>query len=285
MRNCKPRQSIIRTVVIGICATFLTNCSMFAPDFPKIPSLPKPPKVRYETVDEATVTPVTLNAYRSVEFNISKTNDTVAIMDFQQPKEKEGSGALVADSFIMDMQRRGYQIIEREKIKNIMEEQIRISEDATKLSDLDVAKRVGKLLQADYFLIGAVTEFESSSQVVPLSKILQSSDIDRYTSQQEAYEDQRPKKEKACKEYLEHFKNAKCIMPPSTTLDEWNEKIAGKSKNAFAPIARVGLTSKLIDVKTSKIVWVGQANVSDNNLQKGMTRITSKMIQHFLTSQ
>ena len=45
-------------------------------------------------------------------------------------------------------------------------------------------------------------------------------------------------------------------------------------------IARVGVTAKVIDVKTGKIQWVGFASVADVRLQEGSKRVVEAMLDH-----
>jgi hypothetical protein len=65
------------------------------------------------------------------------------------------------------------------------------------------------------------------------------------------------------------------------TLQEWEIDYASKAKSSYINIARVGMTAKIIEVKTSKIVWVGFASVSDMRLQEASKRIVEEMIPNF----
>ena len=277
-------RSVAVTGLVGLAAAFAIGCGPTPK--PLMPDQPKTPKFRYESIEEATVTPVTLNSHRSGQFEIRQTRDTIANMSFQG--HGSGAGALVADSFILDLQRRGNKVIEREKIEQIIREQQRQAAGFTDLTDVEIARRIGKLVRADYFLVGAVTEYASESRDVPLTKVVLQSDVQRYQEESEVYESKRPDFEKECKSYMENPYNRqygaypKCDMPEAKTIDDWQEEYYSQHRTALASVARVGLTAKLISIATTEILWVGQANVNDSNLQKGMTRITSKMINDIL---
>ncbi|MFH1602915.1 MAG: FlgO family outer membrane protein [Pseudomonadota bacterium] len=233
---------------------------------------------------------MTLNANKSDVYQIRK-NQPIAIMSFLEARAGTGgSGALVADSIILELQKRGYRIIEREQIDKIRKEQLQIKEGESALSDLEIAKRISQMVAADFFLIGAVTEYASDGREIPLSKVVVKSDAERYERElaeysrriNTSYAEECEKHEKA----LAERQGVGQHCAPSVkakTLDDWQEEFFKQSRKVYSTVARVGVTAKLVDVSTTKIIWVGQANISDTNLQRGMTRIVSRMVDDFIS--
>lgn len=292
MHSLAYKKIFVAIALAGLGAVFTIGCGPGAmPARPTPPDLPEPPKARYESLEEAVVTPVVLNSNRGGgDYNLSKT-DAIAIMSFAQTGSA-GSGALVADAIILELQRRGYKVIDRDQIEKIIKEQSRIGEGLTGLSDIEMAKKIGKLVSADYFLIGSVTEYASESRDIPLAKVIVQSDVERYQNEimernkkQTEWQNECDKANKKIKYNQEMGAHNQtlydCKWVKAASIDEWQEKYYNENRKVYSPVARVGLTAKLINVSTTQILWVGQANISDTNLQRGMTRITSKMVDDF----
>jgi len=291
LRNARLANAAL-VVAIAVVAIFIGAGCASSPKILAKPILPEPPsapKARFETLEEAVVSPVTLNANKSDVYQIRQTQP-IAIMSFQEARAgSSGSGALVADSIILELQRRGYRVIEREQIDKIRKEQLQIKEGESALSDLEIAKRISQMVAAEYFLIGAVTDYASESRDVSLSKVVVKSDAERYEREYaEFMEKLNTSYASECEKHNKAIAERKGIgercapAAKARTLDEWQDEYFNQSRKVFSTVARVGVTAKLVDVNTTKIIWVGQANIADTNLQRGMTRIVSKMVDDFI---
>lgn len=230
------------------------------------PKAPTPPKAIYPDPESVAIKPLSLDEPENDYFTINK-NNKIATMTFKQ-HEGSGAGSLVADSLILHLQRLGFNVIDREMIENVLKEQNIIAEGKTNLSDIEVSKKIGQLFHADYFISGAITEYSAQSQNISLSPSITDAEKDKYIQNYEAY--------------MAKFRDAG-IDPPVVpkTMQEWELEYASKPKSSFISIARVGITLKVVDIKTSKIVWVGIAHTSDLRLQEGMKRIVDGMIKGF----
>jgi TolB-like protein len=225
---------------------------------------PKRPRVAYPEPEDVAVTPINMEA--NGDKPLSKKGK-IAIMTFREPSGS-GAGSLVADSLILNLQRRGYQVIDREQIEKVMREQGMMAEGQTELTDLEVSKRLGKLLQADYFIYGAITEYSAKSENVSLSPVIRRSELDRYARERVAY--------------LKSYEDAK-VKPPSIpdTVEDVEFNLTGRPRSSYINIARVGVTAKIVEISSSDIIWVGFANLSDLRLQRAMERIVAAMIGDF----
>jgi hypothetical protein len=92
---------------------------------------------------------------------------TVGVMDFQSSAQT-GSGTLVADTFSINLFRKNVHVVERQNIKKITEEQSMAAQGLQKLSDEEIAKRIGQLTRADFILFGAVTQYHFENRNLPV---------------------------------------------------------------------------------------------------------------------
>ena len=235
-------------------------------DLVPLPKFPSPPKVVYPDPESVAIKPLSLDIPDVNSFRMD-SNSKIATMTFRQ-HEGSGAGALVADSLILNLQRLGFNVIDREMIESVLKEQDIIAEGKTTLSDLEVSKKIGQLFHADYFISGAITEYSAQSQNISLSPVIPPEEITRYTD--------------SYNRYLKFYQDEE-IAPPqiAKSIEEWELEYASRPKSSFISIARVGITLKVVDIKTSRIVWVGIAHTSDLRLQEGMKRIVDGMIKSF----
>src|SRR6185369_155133 len=153
-----------------------------------------------------------------------------------------GAGALVADSLILNLQRMGFNVIDRELIESVLKEQDIIAEGKTNLSDLEVSKKIGQLFHADYFISGAITEYSAQSQNVSLSPIIPEAEKLRYLDEYNRY--------------MKFYQDEEMTPPQiAKSIQEWELEYTSRPKSSFIDIAKVGITLKVVDIKTSRIVW------------------------------
>jgi hypothetical protein len=67
------------------------------------------------------------------------------------------------------------------------------------------------------------------------------------------------------------------------TLEEWEDEVQTRSgHNALATVASIGITARVIDVRTGKIVWVGQGAKRHLQLQEGTQILVNKLVESIL---
>jgi len=238
-------------------------------DLERLPRFPVPPKVRYPDPDTVAVTKPTLDSNKHAGLRLSKKK-TIAIMSFKEP-EGSGAGSLMADSMILELQNRGFKVVDREQIEKLMREHGMMAGGKTRLTDLEISKKLGKLVQADYIMYGAITEYTAKSENISLSPVMHDSDIQRYEEDYRAFVD-----------FYRDNEDVVRIPTMPKSIQEWELDYASKARNSYINIARVGVTTKMVDVKSSKIVYVGISNVTDKRLQQGMKRIVNRMTEDML---
>jgi len=232
-----------------------------------IPKFPSPPKVHYPSPESVAVSKLRLEANLQAWFKI-KPGAKIAIMPFKS-RADSGAGSLAADSMILVLQMRGFNVIDREQIERIMREQNLVASGKARLTDLEISKRIGKLVNVDYFIFGSVTEYSAKSENIALSPVISETDLERYRQDLQKFED-----------YWNSADKEPHRWPNS--IQEWQIEYASKAKQSYINIARVGITAKIVDMKSTRIGWIGIANLSDLRLQQGMRRIINGMVSDYL---
>lgn len=235
----------------------------------RLPRFPTPPKVRYPDPDSVAVTKPMLESNKHAGLRLSKKK-TIAIMSFKEPIGS-GAGSLMSDSMILELANRGFKVVDREQIEKLMREHGMMASGKTRLTDLEISKKLGKLVRADYIVYGAITEYTAKSENISLSPVIRDSDLQRYDEEYRAFVD-----------FYRDNDDVERMPTFPKAIQEWELDYASKAKNSYINIARVGVTAKMVDVKSSKIVYVGIANVTDKRLQQGMKRIVNVMIEDVL---
>lgn len=238
-----------------------------------LPKRPEPPAFTFPSMEDVAVTPLDIEANRSPNLVIAP-GATIAVMAFQEPAGS-GAGSLVADNLILDLQVKGYNVVDREQIERIMREQGMMADGKTKLTDLEISKKLGQLLQADFIIYGAITEYVSKSENIQLSPIVDPKDRGRYQREYDEFVN-------FYQDFADEFPN-----PPTLpkSLRDWEFEAAGNAKRTYINIARVGVTAKVVEIKSSDIVWVGFASLQDLRIQPAMRRIIDGMSYSFLALQ
>lgn len=235
-------------------------------DMVPLPKFPEPPVAFYPSPESVIITPVMLDQNKD-QMLVIDPSKTLAIYLFKEP-EGSGAGSLVADSLILNLRNRGYRVVDRDAIDKALREQGMIADRKTLTEDNEVMSKIGKITNADYFIMGAITDYSAKSETVNISPIVLDSEKERYTKQMN--------------EYLDYYAS-QGEQPPAEprSLQSWEMEYASKPKSYYISIARVGVTAKMIDVGTSRIVWVGIGNASDMRLQEDVKRIANAMIDDF----
>ena len=228
-----------------------------------LPRSPEPPKFEYPDKKSVAWKPVALDAYKNPDFDLS-SGIALVVMNFKENNAKD-VGGLVADSFILKLQRKGFVVIERELIeKAITDLKVPASTEKKSLSGIELIKDLSEPLKTRYFLIGTINEYMSINENIIINPFIPDKEKERYQKEYDAY--------------TAYFKSENIPNPqPAKTLQEWELEFNTKSQTIPMAVARVGITAKILDVKSGKAVWTGIGNVSDDGLQKGLNGLLAAM--------
>jgi hypothetical protein len=223
-------------------------------------------------------------------------------MDFQAKKEVEAAGILAADTFYISLSRRGLKIIERERIRKITEEQELLMKQARgKLTEEEKAQRIGKIVGADYIIFGAVTEYGTENRDVELGSFIPPKEKDRYVADFQEFHRKLIGYEEAYQRYLKEVENynmtqavllsgaritpqPKPIHEKVKTLEQWEDEVATRrARKVLATVANIGMTTRIIDVRTGEIIWVAQGAKRHIQLHEGLQILIDTLVDKFLT--
>jgi pilus assembly protein Flp/PilA len=257
--------------------------------FPSIPFFskrkPYPPRFFYGSVEDVVIQDIGISSVKIHEGPIFDQDARIAIYMFESPEETQG-GVLVSDMFSSLLREKGYQVFERSQIERLLSEQELIEEGRVSATDLDVAERLGKLETVDYMIFGSVTLYNSEGQTIFLPVKILEEDRSIYAQEYEEYREW----------YVNGFRLSLDLLTKSPTeragklraelnilsLEELEEILAKASKEEYRTIATLGISAKIVDVKTSEIVWMGQAETTDFTLVSAAKRIVDEFMVSIL---
>jgi curli biogenesis system outer membrane secretion channel CsgG len=237
---------------------------------------PYPPRLYFEDVENVVIQPISVYSVKNFQGALFDENSRIAVINFRSPEDTQG-GVLVSDMFASILRREGFQVFERDRIERILDEQQLAQEGRLALSDSDIADILGGLESVDYMIFGAVTIYESEPQSIYLPVRIRDEDRERYEEQYTAYRnwyinDWFPLR-------LSYFESEeeKTRMIRSVegvwSLEDLEEEINKFSRRESRVIATVGISAKIVDVRTGTIVWTGQSETVDFTLVNGSERI------------
>jgi hypothetical protein len=260
--------------------------------FPSIPIIskrqPYPPRFYYGSVEDVIIQDISISSVKINEGPVFEQNAGIAIYTFESPKETQG-GVLVSDMFASLLRKEGYQVFERSQIERLLSEQQLIMEGRVVANDLDVAQRLGQLVAVDYMIFGSVTLYNSEGQTIFLPVRILEKDRQVYAQEYEKYRNW----------YVNEFRLSPDLLTKSSTeraeklraelnvlsLEEMEEMLAKSSKEEYRTIATLGISAKIVDVKTGEIVWMGQAETTDFTLVNAANRIVDEFLVSILDKE
>jgi curli biogenesis system outer membrane secretion channel CsgG len=231
-------------------------------------------------VENLVIRPVSFNSFKTSKNSLLKDKNTkIAILSFKDPKNTE-VGSFASDMFGSLLKKKGYQILERDKIDKIIREQKIMQTDKTELTNLEIAEKIGKIKAADYMIFGAVTLYQVQPRTIAIPKQIKEQDRKDY--------------EQSYIEYRERYVNGwhldfwrsqehrrkqfrRKVNIPS--LQDLEDTYKTQSKTESRVIASIGLSVKLVDINTGKILWLAQGETNDFDIVNATRRIITKFIE------
>lgn len=294
MRTFGSRSRVWIVASIGI---LVAGCAS-VPVTPRMPTPPQPPRAQLQTIEAVVNTDPILNDYKK-ESTKDMRQKKLATLDFTEPGGvgAAGAGTQVADMLNISFFRKGLDVVERQNIQKILAEQeiVRQSRD---LTEEERARLIGRIAKADYIVFGAVTEYIAADRDVQLGWFIPEKEKQRYSRELEAYQSEMANFSGQYQQYLQgvqSYNSAAAVwgvrgMAPQIfnplkvpTLEEVEDMaIARPPRTQLARVANIGVTARVINVQTGKIVWIGQAAKRHLQLQEGLQVLTDKMVEAFL---
>lgn len=171
----------------------------------KAPVPPMKPEETLASIESIVDTPPFANIHstRAVPLKLRR-GATVGVLDFTS-SNTAGSGTLAADTFSIYFSKASLRPVEREHIRRILDEQKMSAGKMHNLSDIEVAKIVGKMTRADYMVFGAVTQYSFYNDKLEIPYIIRDEEMAKYMDEIGYYMEKRERFEAEQTERDEQF--------------------------------------------------------------------------------
>jgi len=285
-----------RVWIVASVGILVAGCASL-PVTPRMPTPPQPPKARLQSVQEVVNTDPVMNTTPPAEDIRGKK---LATMDFKDPAgvAGSGSGTLVADMVNISLINNKIPVVERQNIQKIIEEQ-EIVKQSKDLTEEEKAQLIGRIAGVKYVIFGAVTEYVAADRDVQLGWFIPEKEKQRYERELETFQREIASFGGQYQKYLQDVRSynsaaaiwsSRYMINPQTfpvpkvpTLEELEDMAAARTpRTQLARVANIGVTARIINVETSKIVWIGQGAKRHLQLQEGLQVLTNKLIDSFL---
>lgn len=262
-------------LVVFVVVPMFSGRNLFSPNPPYLPNF------YYDDYRNVVITEVRKNVFKSYKGSQLKTildaHQRVAVFKFASPANTQ-AGALVSDILALKLQRQGVDVLERDNIGKITQEQ-KIAAKDSELSSY--YKGVGNLLAVDYLVIGAVTFYDASGHVLHLPMKIKESERKKYSSEYAKYREWYLEKWWPFWVQKEKREDILRVENKVLSLSELEEEYKKYSKQEFRVVATVGMSVKVVRVRNGEIIWLGQGETNDVSLVGGASRIADQFISDF----
>ena len=220
-------------------------------------------------------------------------NKVLGINDFDgDPK----GGPLLSNTFwrliLGDYQKGKLKVVDRSKIEAVTREQIQRDSKFVDLSPVEKAKRLGKLIDAEYLWFGTVTEYHSSVQPVSLSEVFLPGEEARYQKEYDDYQSKLAKKKAALQKKIDSLGtavvgNRSMLQAELTSLNQEASTVKAladyqrdlKTKQTTTNVTSVGITASIVSVNEGSKVWVFDLSTRGISLETANEVLVKSMMK------
>lgn len=192
----------------------------------------------------------------------------VALVSFEDYPKQSGSGEIVSSVFEQSLMKSRYQIVERQRVNKILDEQAFTLSGAV---DSKTVKQIGDLLGVDAMIMGNVTAFRPEKETVIMVNTIEESNEPIIRKKQEKIK-QGDRWVTVEKESISYRQNRKSYKMPQTQLIE----------------AKVGLAVRMVDVQTGEVLWTANGAVEASDTEEAaeiLSRRIMKSVQKSIAKQ
>ncbi|MCE2030367.1 penicillin-binding protein activator LpoB [Sessilibacter corallicola] len=266
-----------------------------------IPLAPNPPGTRWQLTEEVVRRDIPVPSSEWVSKHKSLEGKIIGIRDFGgDPSGGPLASQQVAQKLLKFKSRYGLkEVIDRSQINTIKSELELRDGNFTNLSDKDQAKRIGKLISADYILDGNVIEYSSDQKIIALQRVFKRGEYDRYESEYNDFVSELLVTENKIKSDLggkilattalgkpaqDQLAEIRRLRKDTLTPDAIREDLEYKQKSETRNIVSVGIAARLINVNTGEYMWL--YNVEDRGfsttetMDNAVDKLIGSLFQH-----
>jgi TolB-like protein len=176
----------------------------------------------------------------------------VAIMDFDDFPGQSGTGPLVSDIFGKYLISSPFQLIERSEVDKILQAQ---NISASEASNPAQTEAVGKVLGVNAVVLGSLSEFSNTSEQTVMVDIPQE------------------QTDPVLGEIYTRHGPVMGVTGYTTTVTDQSVP-----ETETLP-ARVGISARMVDVKTGAVLWSGSSSADGMNLSSAAEDASSSLVQ------
>ena len=234
---------------------------------------PYPPRTYYKDVNEITYKDIKLYHYKKLKLPVFTDKTKITVLNFKD-LNNTNVGIFVSDIFSSILQKHNNKVVDRSYIKKISKE-LKINETDS-LSEFELIDKIGKVTTADFFIIGTITSYNYEAQKLFLPLKIREEDKKDYTNE---YNECRDSYVNSWFVFWQSKKKSMKILRNTfeiLSLEELEHDLRSHTKEEIRNIVSLGISAKIIDVRNSKVRWIGQAETIDLTLLNAATRILNE---------
>jgi hypothetical protein len=186
----------------------------------------------------------------------------VAVLAFNPSPDNPNSGVMVADIFAINLLKAGYDVIERNDLAKVLAEQ---HLDSVGAISNDQLRTIGKVSGVDAIITGSVPVYTPARKEVVLVN-------ERSFNTNTTYNTiKRPKATQVEGQAEQNYYNDTQKIVTHT----YNEQ---DTPVTHIIDAEIGVTAKMIDVKTGEVIWIASDTYEGTNIQTAAEYLVSSLV-------
>ncbi|MGD9693288.1 MAG: CsgG/HfaB family protein [Phycisphaerales bacterium] len=291
----KNRFRALGSSLIVLTSFILSGCS----SLPAVPTAPAEPVTRWQTIEEAAKfdqVVVGRHEWRDASAGSPDIKGRTFGVD-AFGGSVEGSG-LATNTLTRQLERsgssHGYKVVDRSKWETLRSQIDAIRRDESSGPESEKYQRIGELLNADYLLVGSVTQHRSDQQTVYLRLLADPAEFERYERDYATFKDEIAKAKREADSAIAAY-DLNPVMGSGAAYARKNEielrerevrtpqavrnDIEMKTKPEFASLAQSGIEARLIDCRTGENLFWYTANVNAQTSSRGLDQLIEDLVQ------
>lgn len=189
----------------------------------------------------------------------------VAVLEFNPSPDNKNSGLMIADIFAKNLLMAGYEVMERNDLAKVLAEQ---HLDTLGAISNDQLRVIGKVSGVDAIITGSVPVYTPARKEVVLVNEKSFNTNTTYQTIEKPKTDQSAGQTEQ-KPYRETQKTV------NRTFTEQDTPVTHVIN------AEIGITAKMIDVKTGEVIWIASDTYEGTNIQTAAEYLVSSLMDTF----
>ena len=279
---------LFKILTTSAMCIYVSGCANTTPP----PSKPMEPQGRWQTVQEVIKQDLRPASSKWIGSDKSKSNLAgmkIGIDSF----EGNTTGAPLASQNVaqklLEMAGKNglFKVIDRSKLIKRKNELEMTSGGFTKMTEEEQLQALGKSVSADYLLDGSVVEYSSDQKTIPLQYVFKQGEETRYEKDYNTFisqlntwqQGQSGNPADLLIDRNQRMLQAMHLKQETLSLKQYKrENGYNMARSQSRNIAAVGITARLIDVKTGEFVWLYQSELKGFSVMDTMDKVVEQLV-------